>query len=203
MKLSKDVRRDQVVAAVLKVIGQSGMGGLTTASIAKEVGISEANIYRHFHNKKEILSETVKRIGEDLKRNVDSATKSSAPIDQLRQTFRLHLQYVGQNRGIPRLLFSDDIHSNDANLKPQLLKIISLYITSLENLVKEGKKDGSIKQHVDPKAVALTFIGMIQVSIIRWILSDFALPIEDEGMALWNNYESCIKPVLAPEISAG
>jgi AcrR family transcriptional regulator len=193
MNLSKDVRRDQVVTAVLKLIGEYGMAKLTTAAIAKEVGISEANIYRHFHNKQEILSETVYRIGDGLMRNVEIAMKSSsAPIDRLRQVFQLHLQYVGQNRGIPRLLFSDDIHADNADLKSKLLEIISGYVLSLEDIIKEGKKNGSIKQYVDPKAAALTFIGMVQVSIIRWILSDFKLVIEDEGLALWNYFEMCI-----------
>jgi len=178
---TKDTRRDQVVTATLKLIGEYGITALTTAAIAKEVGMSEANIYRHFQNKKEILSETIKRIGEGLMRNVEIAVESaSAPIDRLRRIFRLHLHYVGQNPGIPRLLFSDDIHSNNTDLKPGLLEIISGYVLSLENLVAEGKKDGSLRQHLDPKAAALTFIGMVQVSIIRWILSDFKLSIEDE-----------------------
>lgn len=169
------------------------MTSLTTAAIAREVGMSEANIYRHFQNKEEILSETIKRIGEGLMRNVDIAMNSaSTPIGRLRRAFQLHLQYVDQNRGIPRLLFSDDIHSNKTNLKPKLLEIISGYVLSLENLINEGKKDGSLKQYIEPKSTALMFIGMVQISIIRWILNDFKLSIEDEGLTLWNNYEQGI-----------
>jgi AcrR family transcriptional regulator len=190
---TKDARRDQVVTAALKLIGESGMTSLTTAAIAREVGMSEANIYRHFQNKEEILSETIKRIGEGLMRNVDIAMNSaSTPIGRLRRAFQLHLQYVDQNRGIPRLLFSDDIHSNKTNLKPKLLEIISGYVLLLENLIKEGKKDGSLKQYIEPKSTALMFIGMVQISIIRWILNDFKLSIEDEGLTLWNNYEQGI-----------
>lgn len=193
MNQTKDARRDQVVTAALKLIGESGMTSLTTAAIAREVGMSEANIYRHFQNKEEILSETIKRIGEGLMRNVDIAMNSaSTPIGRLRRAFQLHLQYVDQNRGIPRLLFSDDIHSNKTNLKPKLLEIISGYVLSLENLINEGKKDGSLKQYIEPKSTALMFIGMVQISIIRWILNDFKLSIEDEGLTLWNNYEQGI-----------
>jgi len=43
-----------VVEAALKLIGEHGMSALTTAALAKEVGMSEANIYRHFRNKEEI-----------------------------------------------------------------------------------------------------------------------------------------------------
>lgn len=194
MKQTRDTRRDQVVEAVLKLIAQHGMGGLTTASIAREVGISEANIYRHFQNKHEVLAETIKRIGEGLRSNVQIGLASASdPLDRLKTIFRLHLEFVSRNPGIPRLLFSDDVHANGSDMKPLLLEMISSYATSLEDIIREAIKNGGIRQSVDPKATVLTFIGMIQVSIIRWILSDFTFTIEDEGMALWNNFEACIK----------
>jgi len=193
MSFSKDIRREQIVTAVLKLIGRYGMSGLTTAAIAKEMGFSEANIYRHFHNKQEILSETIKRIGEGLKHNVEVAVESTArPLDCLRQVFLLHLHYVEQSPGIPRLLFSDDIHANNSEIKPRLLEIVAAYVTSLEGIVREGIADGEIRESVDARATALTFVGMIQVSIIRWILSDFTLSIENEGLSLWDNYAACI-----------
>lgn len=193
MGFSKDIRREQIVTAVLKLIGRYGMGGLTTAAIGKEVGFSEANIYRHFHNKQEILWETIKRIGEGLKHNVEIAVESTArPLDCLRQIFQLHLRYVEQSPGIPRLLFSDDIHAGNPEMKGRLLEMMGAYVTSLEGIVREGIVNGEIRGSVDARATALTFIGMIQVSIIRWILSDFTLSIENEGLSLWDNYVACI-----------
>lgn len=181
------------MGAALKLISQYGMDGLTTAALAKEVGISEANIYRHFQNKKEILSETVKRIGEGLRHNVEIAMDSSPdPVERLRHTFQLHLKYLDQNRGIPLLLFSDAVHTDKGGLKAGFLEAISDYLLSLEVMVREGRERGAIKESVDPKAVALTLLGIIQVSVIRWILSDFRLSVEQEGLRLWNNYKMCI-----------
>jgi len=108
--------------------------------------MSEANLYRHFKNKQDILSETVTRIAKG-RANVDIVLKScSAPIDRLKQVFQLHLRYVGQNEGIPRLVFSDEIHASNAELKPRLLEVISGYAQSLESIIREGKKDGSINR---------------------------------------------------------
>lgn len=194
MGFSKDIRRDQIITAVLKLIGECGMDCLTTAAIAKEVGISEANIYRHFQNKQEVLAETVKRIGEGLRRNVETVMESSSgPLDRLRQIFQLHLRYIHQNPGIPRLLFSDDIHANSSDIKPRLFETISAYADSLEAIVQQGIEDREIGNSIDARATALTFIGMIQISIIRWILSGFKFSIEDQGMALWSNFETCIR----------
>ena len=65
-RLSGDIRRDQIVEAALRIIANRGVKSLTTAAIAEEVGISEANLYRHFNSKDEILQGTVEKIGEGL-----------------------------------------------------------------------------------------------------------------------------------------
>lgn len=194
MNLTRDARRDQVVAGVLKIIGDHGMAGLTTAALAKEVGMSEANLYRHFKNKQEVLSETVTRIGEGLRGNIESvAASSSSPVERLKEIFRLHLQYVSANPGIPRLVFSDEIHANSAELKARLLEMISDYTRKLEGIIVEGKQGGSIRESMDTRAAAITFIGMIQVTILRWVLSGFTLSIEHEGIMLWDNFETCLR----------
>ncbi len=194
MNLTRDARRDQVVAATLKLIGKHGIAGLTTASLAREVGMSEANLYRHFKNKQEILSETVARIEEGLRDNVGAALRTSNdPIDRLRKIYQLHLRYVSQNRGIPRLVFSDEIHADNTRLRSRLMEMISAYARLLESIIAEAKEQGSIKEGVDVHATALSFIGMIQVTILCWVLSGFKVPIEEEGAALWDNFESCTR----------
>ncbi len=194
MNQRRDARRDQVVAATLKLIGKQGMAGFATASLPREAGMSEANLYRHFKDKQEILSETITRIGQGLSSNVDMVLQSSTdPMDRLRKIFKLHLRYVGQNHGIPRLVFSDEIHAGNTKLRSRLLETISAYAQLLEGVIDEGKQQGSIKSGVDAWATAFTFIGMIQVTILRWVLSGFKLSIEDEGVALWDNFESCTR----------
>jgi hypothetical protein len=107
--------------------------------------------------------------------------------------FRLHLDYIERNEGIPRLVFSEEIHGHNKGLKEKLLDTINGYAARLELIIKEGQEMGSIKKDVDPRSSALTFIGMIQVAILRWILSDFSFPLVREGMPLWENFEKCVQ----------
>lgn len=192
-RFSRDVRREQVVQAALRVIAGKGVGGLTTVSIAKEAGISEANLYRHFKNKEEILSETVQSIGEGLMRNLDDAFRiSSSPLPGLKRVFMFHLDYIERNGGIPRLMFSEEIHMGSEDLKKKLLEAIGSYATRIEKLVKEGQKTGEIRRELSPRAAAFTLIGMVQVTVMRWSLSGFSFPLVDEGMKLWENFRRCV-----------
>ena len=52
---NSDGRREQIVAAALKVMIAEGVYNTTTRKIADEAGINVATLHYHFHNKEEIL----------------------------------------------------------------------------------------------------------------------------------------------------
>lgn len=76
----------------------------------------------------------------------------------------------------------------------EIRDMIPDYAQLLESIISEGKKKGILKGDLDSRTTALTFIGMVQeVTILRWVFSGFSLAIEDEGLALWNNFEACLQ----------
>lgn len=195
-KTGTDIRREQIVKAALKIIATKGVRGLTTACIAAEVGISEANIYRHFRSKDEILAATVQKIGEGLKRNIGdvlNASSSDSPLKKMKRVFMLHLEYIETNGGIPRLIFSDEMHIGDEHLKQKLLHAINAYVSNIEAIVTEGQKAGSIGKNTSPRTVAMILVGLIQVTTLRWSLSGFSFPLVAEGMKLWDDYEKSLQ----------
>lgn len=192
-KVSNEARREHVVDAALKIISEKGVRNLTTAAIAHEVGMSEANLYRHFANKDEILRLTVGRISEGLQKNLEKVFESPGkPIENLRKIFTLHLGFVEKSEGIPRLIFSEEIHGGNRELQATILNTINTYSAKLESIIKEGQIAGCIKKDIDPASSALTMIGMTQVKILRWSLSSFSFSLAKEGTKLWRNFEKCI-----------
>lgn len=195
-KIKTAVRRDQIARAALRVIAKSGVSGLTTSVLAKEAGVSEANLYRHFKDKDEIIACTVDKIGEGLRKNLEegfSAGKSESPLIKLKKVFMLHLKYIERNEGIPRLVYSEEIHIGNRELKRKLLDSINSYSSRLELLIKEAKKAGLVSSDINTEASALTLVGMVQVSVLRWSLSGFSFQLADEGMRLWKNFEKVMK----------
>lgn len=193
-RLSGDIRRDQIVEAALRIIAMGGIKSLTTAAIAEEVGISEANLYRHFNSKDEILQGAVEKIGEGLLRNLDiiSEMSGNSPLLRLKRLFMLHLEYIEKNEGIPRLIFSEEMHIGNKKLKERLLKTIQLYSARLKSLIKEGQKAGLIKKEIGNPSAAMIFIGIIQILTMKWSLSGFSFSLVDEGMKLWRDFEKCL-----------
>jgi len=195
-KVSTDIRRNQIAQAALRIIAGKGVSGLTTAAIAKEAGISEANIYRHFRSKEEILSVTIEKIGERLRRNIENVFEINpeySPLMKLKRAFMHHLDYIEKNEGIPRLVFSDEMHAGRQDMREKLLLSITSYSSVLESLIKEGQKAGLIQKELKSKSAVMMFIGLVQVTTLRWALSGFSFSLVTEGMKMWEDYEKCIR----------
>lgn len=193
-KVDTEVRREQITQAALDIIASDGVKGLTTSAIAGRVGISGANLYRHFQNKNEILNSVVAKIGADLLQNL-RAVRDAAPEDpllKLTKLVRRHLEYTQNNKGIPRLVFSEEMHITNVPLKEKLVRVINSYTQEISSLIREGQEAGIIKQNMEPQALALTIVGLIQVTVLKWSLNGFSFSPVDQGMKLWKNLERCI-----------
>jgi AcrR family transcriptional regulator len=195
IKVDRETRRDQISRAALKIVGLSGVKGLTTAAIAKEVGISEAALYRHFKNKDEILLETLDKIGDGLKEKIEEVMKSDIPcLEKLKANFLLNLEHIENNIGIPRLVFSDQIHIGNEVLREKLLQNINGHSKRLEMMIASCQSKGNIRKDIEPKAAAIMLLGMIQTLAMRWSLNNFSFSLPEAGNHLWDNYEKCLRP---------
>ncbi len=65
-RLKSNIRQDQIIDAARKLVVKHGSEHVTVGKIAKEVGISEGAIYRHFKSKGEVLSGLADQIADDL-----------------------------------------------------------------------------------------------------------------------------------------
>lgn len=195
-KIRGDIRREQIVKAVLHVIGTRGMGSLTTAAIAREVGMSEANLYRHVKNKQEIYFSCFEYVRHRIRENMETAAAgTSSPVEMLRQFFLLQITLMQKNRGVPRFLFSDELHVQK-KLRETIIKTMHGFSRRLASFIQDGQRRKLIRSDLDPRTTALMFIGLVQGLTFRWSLSGFSFSLTREGKKLWKNFETCIVPQL-------
>ena len=78
-----ETRKKQIIYSSLKIISEKGLESLTIAEIAKDIGIAEGTIFRHFSSKKEIMEEAMKFVEfmmdqETAKKYIDEQKAFSA-----------------------------------------------------------------------------------------------------------------------------
>ena len=184
---STEIRKKEIIEAARKLIYKKGSEHVTVNNIAKEVKISEAAIYRHFRNKKEILSFLASHITESLMQDIDLAGQSdlSSP-NNICGILRSHLSKIEQKRGVSFQVIAEIISFGDKRLNKQVYDDIQKYLQRFRELLDNGIKAGSIREDIDSEATALLLFVMIQGLVNTWALSNYSFDLTERYDALWN-----------------
>jgi len=190
---STEIRKKEIIEAARKLIYKEGSEYVTVNNIAKEVKISEPTIYRHFRNKKEILSFLASHITESLMQDIDSAGKSglSTP-DNINRILKSHLSKIEQKRGVSFQVVAEIISFGDKKLNKQVYDDIQKYLERLRELLDNGIKDGSIRKDIDSGATALLLFVMIQGFVNTWALSNYSFDLTERYESLWNVFRQML-----------
>jgi AcrR family transcriptional regulator len=188
LKIRKNtlVRKKQIIAAARKLIVKKGSEHLTVRAIAKEVNLTEAAIYRHFKNKKQILSFLMSQITTTMLEDIDRALSESAPsLETVHDILKLHLSKIEQARGMSFQIIAEVISFGDKNLNREVYENINIYIGKLKDLIKEGVKGGFIREDIDLDACAMLLFSMIQGMVNVWALGRYGFDLSDKFEMLW------------------
>ena len=129
---STSVRKKQIMDAARKLIMRAGSEHVTVRNMAKEVGISEAAIYRHFKSKTEILSFLTDSVADGLLHDIDTAgSVGFTSVDIIDEILRTHLSRIEQRRGLSFLVLAEIISFGDKSLNKKVSDNIQIYVDRL------------------------------------------------------------------------
>jgi len=193
---STAVRQRQIIDAARKLIIKYGSEHVTVKRIAKEVGISETAVYRHFKSKKDILSLLADHIEDSLLGDITRATAEgyASPLEILDSVLRSHLSAIEQRLGISFQVIAEIISLGDKKLNKKITDTISKYISRLKDLLAEGVKAGEVREDIDPEAAATVLFGIIQGLVNIWALSNYSFDPQEKYVPLWHIFcEAVVK----------
>ena len=187
------IRRRQIVSAARKVIVKYGSEHVTIRRIAKEVGVSEGALYRHFKSKKDILSLLVNDIGNTLLADIERDSAASLnTMETMERIIRGHMSAVEQRKGIAFQVIAEIISLGDKGLNKKCYEVLNKYISRIREILSEGIKNGLIRQDIDVDAESLLFFGMVQGLVSIWSLSNYAFDIGQKYASLWTAFHDTI-----------
>jgi AcrR family transcriptional regulator len=196
-KLDTQIRREQIAEAALQLVASQGLRRLSVAAVARRVGLVPSGIYRHFHSKEEILHAVLDRIRERLLENVRAACREHAdPLECLRDVLMRHIRFIREGRAIPRIIFSDDIHTGRPELKEKVLGIFNQYSGQVADIVRRGQEQGLIRGELDPATVARMIFGIVIPAGILWHLTEGGFDVTRHATQAW---EIICRAIIVPE----
>ncbi len=179
-------RQSEIIQSALQLAAEVGVKKVTTQAIADRVGIAQATVFRHFKSRDAIFSGAIEwlasQLFEDLKPCFDDM---ESPADtRLKMLIQRQLMLISRHKGLPRLLFSDQLHMESPELKQTVQQIIFRYQSKLTALIEDGVRAGRFRSELDARMTAQMVAGTIQGTVMRWSLFDFDFKLEDEAAVL-------------------
>lgn len=202
-KLETRVRREQIAKAALDLISDRGLKALSVASVARRVGLVPSAIYRHFESKDEVLDAAIGLIGRRLLDNVEgSRAQHGYSMECLRQLLIRHVELIRENRGIPRIVFSEDVFDGSPGRRKKMYQIIRQYLDRVAEIVRRAQRAGQVRPGLDPETVATGFLGMIQPAALLWHLSDGKYDVTRHAQRAWRLFADAVlaSPGLQSEV---
>ena len=176
--------------AVTRLITRKGLGSVTIKDIAREVGVTEGAVYRHFVSKQQILSYLVDQVGEFLRETVEDAeSQESSALENLERIFRLQLRDIEDYWGLALIVVAGAVSFEDAALRPRVASVLDAYVERIRSILRQGVKEESLRPDLDVDAAAFTFYGMVQGLASLWVLSETPWQPSDQGDPVWETYK--------------
>jgi AcrR family transcriptional regulator len=169
---SAEIRRHDIIEAAMELIRHEGVSKLTTRSLAKAVGIAQPTLFLHFGNKSHVLVALVDSIQESLQEEVASlGLEKMTPLERLKTVIRTHLEFIQNQPGIPRLLFSEELQSGDPAFRERMDQLVMFFLKFIAGMISAAQEAGEIRPDIIPQQAACLLIASVQGLALRWVLT--------------------------------
>lgn len=164
-RMSGDERRSQILQVAIGLFSQCGFSGTTTKEIAREAGVSEAIIFRHFATKSELYHAILdhKACEGEIRNPFEAVREEMTNNDDEQVFYKLMLNALNHHEHDPefmRLLFHAALEGHELaqifiehNIVP-MYEFLSAYIS-------RRQKEGAIRSDVEPRLIVRAFVGMM------------------------------------------
>jgi AcrR family transcriptional regulator len=180
-------RKAEIVEALLGLADRIGPDRLTTTDIAREVGVTQAAIFRHFPTKAELWTS----VGEVIAGRLETAwqeaiTVNASGTDRLRALIATQLTQIEACPALPVILHSRELNADNAALQERFRELLTRYQAHLAACLEVMSGEGEITADVAPRDAALILVSLVQGTAIRWSLGARRFGLETEGLRLFD-----------------
>jgi AcrR family transcriptional regulator len=146
-----------ILRAAVEELAEAGYGGVTIESIAARAGVGKSTIYRHWHDKLELIADAFETFHEQMVPDLG--------IRSVRESVALLLRHVAEvvvdstfSRCIPALI-------EGAERDPRVREFHHRYSAdrrqALIDLIEVGIDAGEVSPDVDPELATTALLGAI------------------------------------------
>jgi TetR/AcrR family transcriptional regulator len=147
---------------------------ITTAALAKEVGVSEAALYRHFPSKARIFEGLINFMEETLFLRISRILKEESSTEiKCRKILTLLLTFSQRNPGITRLLTGDALSGETERLRDRIAQFYNRLESQLKQILREAQIRENLRPTASPTALANLLLATVEGRLTQFVRSEF------------------------------
>ncbi|MCP3907347.1 MAG: nucleoid occlusion factor SlmA [Oceanicoccus sp.] len=167
-------RREQILQALAHMLEVSPGERITTARLAKEVGVSEAALYRHFPSKSKMFEGLIEFIEDTIFTRVSMILKEEdRAIARCEKILGLLLAFTERNPGITRILTGDALAGETDRLRARVVQFFDRYETQLKQALREAEIQEGIRPTMPVAIAANLLMATVEGRICQFVRSEF------------------------------
>ena len=172
--MSRNNRREDILQAYAAMLETNPGTRITTAALARHVGVSESALYRHFPSKAKMIDGLIEFAEETVfSRVADILATQPTVAGQCGDILLLLLSFCEKNPGFARLFAGDALQGETDRLRTRTRQFYDRIETQLRQLVREQAMRRDSAAPLSPNAAANLMLASAEGRINQFVRSEF------------------------------
>lgn len=167
-------RRQQILEVLALELESHPGSRITTAALAKAVGVSEAALYRHFSSKAKMFEALIDFAEDSVFGLINRILEQeSGTVERCQQIIQLLLGFSERNPGITRILLGDALVGENERLRVRVGKFFERAETQIKQILREANLGDGPRAATTIDATANQIMAFVEGKMSQYVRSDF------------------------------
>ena len=186
MSPKKSQRRQQILEALAQMLEANPGERITTAGLARQVGVSEAALYRHFPSKSKMFEGLIEFIEETLFSRINTILAEDPKVlGRCEKMLALLLGFTERNPGITRILTGDALAGETERLHTRVAQLYDRFETQLKQVLREAEMREGLRPVLSVNSAANLLLADAEGRISQYVRSGFQRPPTENWAEQW------------------
>lgn len=179
-------RKDQILQALAIMLEASPGGRITTAALAKQVGVSEAALYRHFPSKAKMFEGLIAFMENTLFSTINAIVEHEPTAQQqCHEILTFLLTFAERNPGLSRILTGDAIVGEHERLRKRVNQLFDRLEAQLKQILREAELREQRRTTLTPATTANVLLNAAEGKISHYVRSNFTRKPTENWAIQW------------------
>ncbi len=191
--MSKVPRKQLILESLARELELNPGGRITTASLGRAAGISEAALYRHFASKAKMFEGLIDFAEENIFARINQIMQEEADTRRrCGQLLYLLLAFSDRNPGITRVLLGDALVGETERLLVRVGQFFARLELQLRQILREGEAREGRASEPGATVLANLLLAIVEGRMHQYLRSRFKASPLDQWEEQWLLLQACL-----------